>query len=164
MLLSLPACVKFEPQSCPKNLVSREIPSSRMRKVTRVFVQSQSFNPCNSIVHRIRRADFAREFCFFCRNFRENRRANWDFAATGMEFQLQQPIRFRLWRVAENGNHSCARSSLSLTRSRPCQARWLLTPHLRVCAGLRKVSTYEPYDQSKVDTGEAVVQRSQHHL
>jgi len=106
MLLSLPACVKFEPQSCPKNLVSREIPSSRMRKVTRVFVQSQSFNPCNSIVYRIRRADFAREFCF-CRNFRENRQANWGFAATRLEFQLQQPRRFRLWRVAKSGNQSC---------------------------------------------------------
>ena len=103
MSLSLPACVKFEPRSCPKNLVSREIPSSRMRKVTRVFVQSQSFNPLNSIVHRIRRAEFAREFCF-CRNFRKYRQANWGFAATRLEFQLQQPRRFRLWRVAENGN------------------------------------------------------------
>ena len=63
----------------------------------------QSFNLPSSVVHRIRIADFAREFCF-CRNSREHRQANWGFAATGMEFQLQQPRRFRLWRVAENEN------------------------------------------------------------
>ena len=114
MLLSLPACVKFEPQSCPKNLVSRQIPLIRKRKVMRVFVQSQSFNPRNSIVHRIPRADFAREFCF-CRNVREKRQANWGFVATRLEFQLQQPRRFRLWRVTENGNHSCASRSQGLT-------------------------------------------------
>ena len=75
-----------------ENFVSRAIPSSRMREVTRVFVQSQSFNPSHSILHQIRRADFAREFCF-CRNFVENRQANWGFAATRLEFQLQQPRR-----------------------------------------------------------------------
>ena len=102
-----------------ENFVSRSVSSSRVRKVTRVFVQSQSFNPCHSIVYQIRRADFAQKFCF-CRIFRENRQANWGFAVTRLEFQLQ-PRRFRLRRVAENGNHSCASPSHGLTRSRPCQ-------------------------------------------
>ena len=35
----------------PENFVTRAIPPSRMRKVTRVFVLAQSFDPCNSIVY-----------------------------------------------------------------------------------------------------------------
>ena len=52
----------------------------------------------NSKVHRIRRADLAREFCF-CRNLRENRQANWGFlAATRLEFVKQITLESPLFR------------------------------------------------------------------
>ena len=102
------------------------------------------------IVYRVRRADFAREYCS-CRNSRENRQANWGFAETRLEFQLQ-PRRFRLRRGAENGKSQLCKS---ITRSHKVSTlpRWLLTRHPRVCAGLHKVSTCEPCDRSKVYTG-----------
>ena len=97
-----------------------------MCKVKRVFVQSQSFNPCNnSKVHRIRRVDFAREFCF-CRNFRENRQTNWGFAATRLEFHSYQSKMytgegdgsFRTISVVQSVQQQSAPNSKSRFRSR----------------------------------------------
>ena len=57
--------------------------------------------------------------------------------------------------LESSGKRKFTAACKSVTRSHKVSTlpRWLLTPHLRVCAGLHKVSTYEPCDQSKVNTG-----------
>ena len=85
-----------------ENFVSRATPSSRMRKVTRVFVQSQSFYPCNSYSAPNSKSRF-RSRILLLSQFQGKSTSKLGFAVTGMEFQLQ-PRMFRLWRVAENGN------------------------------------------------------------
>ena len=97
----------------------------------------------------IRRADFAREFAFV--------------AISGKTDKQTGALLRHDWNVSYNPEDSTLESSgkrksklcKSVTRSHKVSTlpRWLLTPHLRVCAGLHWVSTYEPCGQSKMYTG-----------